>query len=141
MKEVRRRNYKQDSCYPRVARAVKEILVESGVITPVDVLIKMDLLSEEGLSEWRLGRVPYLEKVVRCNLSKANRILRILQMYASELKLKPSQTIYMKRGTGQRAALQFSKTGDRNIETAYSTHYLQLSHPSLKRSTSWLWCK
>ncbi len=133
MKAVTPRNYKQDGYYPRLVGAVEEILAESGVITPVAVLMRMDLLAAEDLAEWRQGRIPYLEQVVRCNLSKASRILRLLRLHAAELKLKPSRTIYMKWGTGRRAALRFTKTGDEQIEAAYATHYLLLSHPSLPR--------
>jgi hypothetical protein len=37
----------------------------------------MDLLAPEHLNDGRRGKVPYLERVIRCNLTKLSRLLRI----------------------------------------------------------------
>jgi hypothetical protein len=86
----------------------------------------MDLLSPESAENWRRGRVPYLERVVRCNLSKASRILRILRMHARDFGpqtlahclqtmdqgLSSSLTVFKDRGpqygSGLRPSLCFS---------------------------------
>jgi len=86
----------------------------------VDLFIRMDLLSPESVENWRRGRIPYLERLIRCNLSKASRILRILQMHAHDLDLKPVPTVYKRWTKGPRTLLWFSKTGDRNVEYTYS---------------------
>jgi hypothetical protein len=39
-------------------------------VAPVDVLVGMGLLRPEHLHNWRRGRVPYLERVVNCNLTR-----------------------------------------------------------------------
>jgi len=40
------------------------------------------------------------------------------------MNLVPSLTVYNKYGKGPKHRLQFSKSGDFNIEKAYSTHFL-----------------
>ena len=130
MKKVTLTNYKSDPYYTDVVRAVSEILTKDKVITPVEVFVRMKLLSKEDLEEWRFGRVPYLERVIRCNLSKASRILRILRFHVHDLNLKPSHTAYVRWGKGKRTPLRFSKTGEPNLEEAYSRHFVA---PAVKR--------
>ncbi len=129
MKAISSSNYAKDHYYPKVSRAASELLEEYGVVAPVEVFIKLGLLSKEGLEDWRFGRVPFLEKVIRCNLEKASRILRILAHCARELKLKPSRTAYMRWGKGPRYLLRFTKKDDPNLEAAYSRHFVRLAPP------------
>ena len=68
--------------------------------------------------------VPYLERVIDCNLTRLSRLLRILRFHAHDLNLKPSATAYMRYGKGPKQRLRFSKTGDAGIEAAYSTHFV-----------------
>lgn len=124
MKKITVENYKEDKYYPRVVRAVESILAKGDVVAPIDVFVQMDLLSKADVESWRFGRVPYLEKVIRCSLGKTSRILRILRMHVHDLNMRPSQTDYVKWGKGRRRPLRFSKTGDPKIEEAYSRHFL-----------------
>ncbi len=91
---------------------------------PADVLVGMGLLTPEHLEDWRRGRVPYLERVINCNLSRLSRLLRILRLHAHELNLKPSWTAYMRWGKWPRQRLRFTKTGDPKLEEAYATHFV-----------------
>ena len=61
-------SYRDDVLYPRIVRAVEPLLARGKVVAPVDVLVGMGLLDPAKLEDWRLGRVPYLEKVIDCNL-------------------------------------------------------------------------
>ena len=116
--------YRKDPVYPRVACAVDGLLDRGTVVTPVDVLIGMGLLTREQLENWRRGRVPYLERVINCNLTCLSRLLRILRFHAHDLNLKPSRTAYMRWGKGPKQRLRFTKTGDPKIEEAYATHFV-----------------
>ena len=127
MKYITDHNYKKDEYYPKLVQAVGAILEKKNYIAPVEVLVEIGVLTKEKLEEWRFGQVPYLEKVINCNLSKANRILRILNRHANDLNLKPSTTVYVKLGKGTRIRLRFSKTGDPNLEMAYSTHFVVMN--------------
>ena len=124
MKKITVANYKQDAYYAPIVRAVENLLREKGFVAPVELFIRMDLLSPEAAEDWRRGRISYLERVIRCNLGKASRILNILRMHAHDLDLKPSLTVYKRWTKSSRPLLRFSKTGDHNIEEAYARHFV-----------------
>ena len=124
MRKITLTNYQQDRYYARIVKATEDLLREKGFVAPIELFIRMDLLSPASVENWRRGRIPYLERAIQCNLSKANRILRILRMHAHDLDLKPVRTVYKRWTKGPRTLLQFSKTGDRAVEEAYARHFL-----------------
>ena len=117
-------SYREDKLYPRIVRAVEPILARGKIVAPVDVLMGMGLLEPARLEDWRFGRVPYLEKVTKGNLTMLSRLLRILRFHAHDLKLIPSTTTYVRWGKGPKQRLRFSKSGERTIEEAYSRHFV-----------------
>jgi hypothetical protein len=117
-------NYRNDPLYERIVRTVDGALQRGTFVTPVDVLVGMGLLTEEGLLDWRRGRVPYLERIIDCNLPRLSRLLRILRFHAHDLSLKPSWTAYMRWGKGPKQRLRFTKTGDPKLEEVYATHFV-----------------
>lgn len=134
MKKTNLSTYRKDKYYPRVVQAVAKILSISDTVATVDVLIEMGNLSKKNHEAWLKGQVPYLERVFEGNLSKANRILRIIGFHAHDLNMVPKRTIYSKRGKGNSLILRFSKSGDKNIEEAYSRHYLWNQSPEKKQA-------
>jgi hypothetical protein len=124
MREITVDTYRDDPLYPRVTRAVEEILRHGKVVTPVDVLVRMQLLAPKDLDAWCRGRVPYLERVIYCNLTRLSRILRLLRFHAHDLRLVPSITVYMRWGKGPKQRLRFTKTGDPRVEEAYARHFV-----------------
>lgn len=129
VKKITPATYKKDKYYKRITHAVLELLKDNTFVAPIDVFIKIGVLTKGAYEDWRFGRVPYLEKVISCNLSKASRILRILRLHAQERGLKPSKTIYKKWGKARKILLQFSKSNNPALEEAYSTHYVIASNP------------
>jgi hypothetical protein len=123
------RGYREDPLYARIASATDAILRHGRVVMPVEVLVAMGLLTRKHVEDWRRGRIPYLERVINCNLS---RLLRILRWHAEELNLKPSFTAYMRWGRGPKSRLRFTKTGDPRLEEAYATHFVGRSTESLR---------
>lgn len=103
--------YREDPLYPRIRRVVAEILQDGNVVAPVDVLVRTDLLAPEHLDDWLNGRVPYLEKVIRCNLTKLSRLLRILRFHTHDLNLVPSIFTYRCQSENWKQRLRFTKTG------------------------------
>lgn len=97
---------------------------KNGFVTPVDVLIEVEVLSKIDYENWRNGRVPYLEKVCKVNLHKLATIMKEMRSYAKMHNLKPSYTAYYKWGKGKKIKLRFSISGDENIECSYSTHFV-----------------
>lgn len=132
MKRITLGNYATDKYYPRIVKAVESALQANGFVTPIEVFVAMGLLEKERVEDWRRGRIPYLEKVITCNLAKAGRILRILRFHAHDLNLKPSPTAYRRRGGGGKMALRFSKSGEHRIEEAYALHLVRLGKASAK---------
>jgi hypothetical protein len=116
-------NYRQDPLYPKIVRAAALLLQQSKVVTPIDVLITMHLLTPADVLAWRHGQVPYLEQVIQGNLSRLSRLLRILRFHAHDLNLVPSTTVYYRWGK-HKLPLRFTKTGDTQLEAAYARHFV-----------------
>lgn len=122
-RKARVSNYKEDKYYPKVLKAFGDILIDGSEIKPVEVFQRMHLLKSEDLENWYFGRVPFLEKVIRCNLSKVSRITRLIGFIAHDFNMGKSIHRYAKRGKGKKVVLQFSKSNIKALEQGYSTHY------------------
>jgi hypothetical protein len=68
--------------------------------------------------------VPYLERVILCNLTRLSRFLRILGFLCHDLNLSASQTVYVKWGKGRRTPLRFTKTNEARLEKIYARHFV-----------------
>ncbi len=66
----------------KVYSNVSSILKEKNYISPVDLLMKIGVISAKDYEDWRVGRVPYLEKVCKTNVSKLSFIMKELRAYA-----------------------------------------------------------
>jgi hypothetical protein len=130
MKKVTLQNYMTDKYYPKIVKAVDDELKSQNFVAPIRIFLSMGLLEAQDIDNWRKDRVPYLEKVIKCNLAKAGRVLRILRFHAHDLNLKPSVTVYRRETSGGKIPLRFSKSGERNIEEAYSRHFVKLGKSS-----------
>jgi hypothetical protein len=120
MKRITPADYRADKLFPRVARAMDELLATQSPVSAPAVFVKAGMLSEEHLQAWRVGKVPYLERVIKGGLGKTSRIVRIISFYAHDLKLPlaPPHVAGAIKYKGQ--PLRFCKTGDRRLEEAYS---------------------
>jgi uncharacterized protein len=114
----------RDETRTSVRRSVSDILRRQGFVSTVEVLMDMGKLSRKGYEDWRMGRVPFLERVVTINLGKLQGILRELAATCRQLGLKESFTDYRKWGKGNKVPLRFSKSGDPLVEKAYATHFV-----------------
>jgi hypothetical protein len=95
-----------------------------GYIALDEVFREMGKLDAKQWDEWRRGRVPYLERVIRLNLSQINAVCRAVHASARRGNLKPSWTAYVRWGKGPRPPLRFTKSGDPNLERAWATRYV-----------------
>jgi hypothetical protein len=103
---------------------ISELSDKKGFICSVDILLKLDYLSQTDYMNWRNGKIKYLEKVCKTNLNKLTTINRTIKQIATKMNLKPSWTGYNKYGKVPKISLRFSKSGDKNIEKAYATHWI-----------------
>ena len=112
--------------------AMYKIMKDTGIVSPVEVLMAMGILSKADYENWRFGKVPYLERVCKINLRKLSKINHKIRVFAKKNNLKPSWTFYKKWGNnkkgneGSAIKLRFSKSGDEGIERQYATHYISL---------------
>ena len=95
-----------------------------GYTAPVDVLIEIGVLTKRNYTEWRYGKVPYLEKVCMGNQKKMRLIIHLIQNCGRNHKYKESFTYYRQWASKTTELLQFSKYKDPNLEKAYATHYV-----------------
>lgn len=110
--------------HDKVHSAMYMLIKEKGVASPVEVLMMLGILSKEGYENWRFGRIPYLERVCKINLSKLSTINHEIRVFARKNNLKASWNDYRKWGKGNPIPLRFSKSGGESIERLYATHYV-----------------
>ncbi len=107
----------------KITAIINSLIYEKGYICSVDVLLRLDYLAQKDYQDWRLGRVPYLEKVCKVNLKKLSLTNKIIRNFAKQRQLKSSWTGYNQWGKNKRI-LVFSKSGDLSIEKLYATHFI-----------------
>ena len=108
----------------RVVRAAEAALADHHYVSAIDVLTGMGLLAPSQVADWRRGRTLFLEQVIQGNLGKISRSMALFRQWARARGLKPSETHYVGRTRAGTVDLQFSKSGDPEIERAYRTHYV-----------------
>ena len=62
--------------------------------------------------------------MLRLNLATINFVMKTVRRNSLNGHLKPSLTVYKSWGKGKKVLLQFSKSGDPPLETAYATHFV-----------------
>lgn len=103
----------------KIANVAGSIISRKGYVSTIDLFFEIGWLKQDKLNDWKHGKISYLERVITANLSKISKVMKELKSWAIHSKLKPSFTVYKHKSH----KLRFSKTGQLNIETAYSTHY------------------
>lgn len=108
-----------------IQKSCEKLMATRGYVSPVEVFMDINKLTEENYQSWRLKKIPYLERVLQVNLGKCSLVMKEIRALARKNNWKPSQTAYYSFGKGKKLDLQFSKSGNRYIEEQYRTHYLQ----------------
>jgi len=102
-----------------------ELLKEKGYLCFVDIFMQLGYLSQVEYENWRLKRVPYLERVLTLHLPTIHFVMQTVRRNSLNGHLKPSMTVNKSWGTGKKVLLQFSKSGDPTLEMAYATHFVR----------------
>lgn len=102
-----------------------KLLQEKGYIAFVDVFMALGYLDPKEYENWRMKRVPYLERVITVNLSKISFIIKTVRKNCLNGHCRESWTGYMSWGKGNKVKLRFSKFGEEFIERTYATHFLK----------------
>lgn len=104
----------------KIPNLAGSIISKKGYVSTIDLFLEMGWLKQDNLNDWKRGKISYLERVITANLNKISKAMKELKSWAIHSKLKPSLTVYKHKSH----KLRFSKTGQLNIEAAYSTHYI-----------------
>jgi hypothetical protein len=125
----------QERLFNRVVEAAEAALVDHSFVSAIDVLCGMGLLAPTQVEAWRKGRIDFLERVIQGNLHKISSSMAMFRRWANEKGLKPSETRYVQGTRTGVVNLQFSKSGDPEIEKNYRTHFVSpaLSEQKQKR--------
>ncbi|MES2199855.1 MAG: hypothetical protein V4489_06780 [Chlamydiota bacterium] len=128
-------NDNQKRLKQRVVQAAEEALHKKQYVSPIDVFLGMQSLQPIHLDNWKKGKVSYLEEVLQGNLHKLSFCMKCFREWALEKGLKPSLTVYQRKGRNGNIRLRFSISGNPEIEKSYSTHYIShaLSEASRKK--------
>ncbi len=76
----------------KTRRAVSEVLTRQGYVSAIDVLLHVGMLDKADCENWRMGRVPYLEKVVRGSLGKVSTVVRAMRTACREYGLQEERS-------------------------------------------------
>ncbi len=107
----------------RVVRAAQDALAAHMLVSPIDVLCGLGWLHPSNVERWRRGRPAVLEDVVFVERARIAAAIGLLEAWARERGLQPSEHPYPAASRTPRE-LRFSASGDPELEQAYKTHWL-----------------
>lgn len=116
-----------------MVRVAEDALAHHQYVSAIDVLTGMGLLAPAHFDAWRKGRIDFLERIIQGNLKKISRSMKLFHQWARAKGLRPSETRYMRSTRAGKVDLQFSKSGDPDIERRYRTHYVSPALSERKR--------
>jgi hypothetical protein len=108
----------------RVYRASEATLARQHYVSFIDVLCGMGLLASSAVDSWRKGRIDFLESEIQGSRNKISSSLAIFRRWAHEKGLKLRETDYVRPARSGTVPLQFSRSGDPQIEKSYRTHFV-----------------
>jgi len=117
-----------------VIEVAEAALSRGGYVAPVEVLSWVGWVSGNQMDAWRQGRVETFEELMQTGVPRRAEALRVLEEWAKERGLRPSETAYVTT-TRDRRPLRFTRDGDEATERFYRTHWLspELSEKRLER--------
>ena len=109
----------------RLSTITSALLHEKGYMAFVDLFMKLGHRSPSDDAHGRWKRIPYLERVMTLKRGHIHLVLKTVRRNSLHGKLPPRLTVYTSWGKGQKARLQFSKSGESALEEAYATHFVK----------------
>lgn len=109
----------------KLSVVTSKLLREKGYIAFVDVFMELGYLDPKEYENWRMKRVPYLERIININLSKISFVMKTVRKNCRNGNCRESLTAYTSWGKGKKVKLRFSKSGEEAIERTYATHFLK----------------
>ncbi len=109
----------------KLSPVTTDLFREKGYVAFVDVFMALGYLDPKDYRDWRMKRVPYLERVIRVNLNTISFIMKSVRKNCRNGGCRESWTGYKSWGKGPKVTLRFSKSGEAAIERTYATHFLK----------------
>ena len=116
-----------------MVEAAEAALAHHQYVSAIDMLTGSGLLYSGHVEQWRKGRIDFIEPMIQGNLKKISLSMKLFHEWAQSKGLKPSETQYVRSGRGGTVNLQFSASGDPDIEKVYRTHYVSPALSSQKQ--------
>lgn len=114
----------QQDLSKKVIGIANKALHEKQYVSSIDILLGLGYLSPSILEDWRRGRFPYLEQRLQANLNKLSFAMQCFRQWAKQKGLSSRETAYVQKECSRTIHLQFSKSGQENIEKNYRTHFI-----------------
>jgi hypothetical protein len=93
----------------------------------------MRLLAPSNVEAWRKGRLDFLERMIQGRPEKISRSIATFHRWAEAKGLQPIETRYVRGARAGAVDLQFTESGDPEIEKSYRTHYVSPDLPERKQ--------
>jgi len=119
----------------RVEQVAESALYNQFYVCPIDIFLGLGWLQPSHVKEWKQGRVFCLEKVIHAAPPKVSFAMKCFRSWIHKKGLKGSQTFYRRHTKGPKTELQFSLSGNPQIERFYSTHYVSPLLSATKQKT------
>jgi hypothetical protein len=116
---------KPDALMPVVVEVMSELLERHGEISPLEVLLALEMVDPDVVENWQKGALPYLERGITVGLTRVTRVLHLVHEHANVLELKTVPGKYSRKGKGPKHKLRFSKRGDTESERLYASHFVR----------------
>jgi hypothetical protein len=123
----------QEGLKERVVRAAEAALADHHYVTPADVFCGIGWVAAVNVEAWRKGRIETLEEMIQGSPEKISAAMSMLHEWALAKRLTPSEGTYVRTTRAGSADLQFSMTGDPEIERRYRMRYLSPELPGPKQ--------
>ena len=118
--------------HERVARAAEAALADHDYVSALDVFLRIGWLDGGTAKRWQQGQLDCLEQALQTHPARISEAIQLLQSWASQNGLIPSEAAYVARTPG-RPPLRFGKSGDPSVEQMYRTHFVSRELPEKKR--------
>lgn len=105
----------------KVIGEMEREIEETGVASPLEVLINLKFLDKGKVEDWTMGRIPNLERGMTIGREKVLRLMAVMSKHAKKMGYKKVRKEY-KGKDGK--ILRFSVTGNEVIEEHYTTQFV-----------------
>ena len=107
----------------RLSSAALAALADHQYVSSIDILTGLGWLAPSHVELWKKGRIDQLEPMIQGNLRNIPIALAAFHQWAAAHGLRAMQAAYSRTTREGIRELQFSASGDPEIEKSYRTHY------------------